>query len=406
MRRQKKDRAASAMNCNAQPDGEAAATSPGPFDRGAMRTAASPPAKAFTLSSQANATMATCDMAAADWQAFCTRWNDFARGNYAHERLQPKHCQKNLWLVKPTNMNQGEGIEVVSDFGDVVRCCSQEKARARSIGQAGRAAPGGAVWVVQKYLECPLLITGRKFDIRAWVLVTDQFDVYWYREGYLRTSSEAFVTDVADEGGKSGGDEKVSESERMRMIHLTNYCMQKHSDNLGKFEEGNTLSFNQFQRYIDEHHGERGVSVREDLVPRMQNMVVDSIMATRSHLNRGNRKQRCFELFGYDFMVDEDFRSYLIEVNTNPFLGFQNDWHRGVVESMVEDMLQLTVDRFFGGASAGTLGGEPPVGSGWQLLKSDSAGLDGHRQIDRTDFYPSGDTVPAPEGKRFCEGKE
>ena len=354
---------------------------------------------------------ATCDMAAADWQAFSTRWKELDCGNYAHEKLQPKHCKSNLWLVKPTNMNQGEGIEVVSDYSDVLRCCSQEKARARSIGQAGRAAPGGAVWVVQKYLECPLLISGRKFDIRAWVLVTDRFDVYWYREGYIRTSSEAFVTDVIDEGGKHGGDGKVSDSERMRMIHLTNYCMQKHSDNLGKFEEGNTLSFNQFQRYIDKHHGERGVSVLVDLVPRMQSMVVDTIMATRAHLNRGNSKQRCFELFGYDFMVDEDFRSYLIEVNTNPFLGFQNDWHQGVVESMVEDMLQLTVDRFFGGASAGTLGGEPPAGSGWQLLQSDSPGLkltsSSQRQIDRTDFYPCISLKPASHhATGVCERKE
>ena len=27
-----------------------------------------------------------------------------------------------------------------------------------------------------------------------------------------------------------------------------------------------------------------------------------------------------FELFGYDFMIDEDMKVYLIEVNTNPCL--------------------------------------------------------------------------------------
>jgi D-alanine-D-alanine ligase-like ATP-grasp enzyme len=27
-----------------------------------------------------------------------------------------------------------------------------------------------------------------------------------------------------------------------------------------------------------------------------------------------------FELFGYDFMIDEDFNVWLIEVNTNPSL--------------------------------------------------------------------------------------
>lgn len=28
----------------------------------------------------------------------------------------------------------------------------------------------------------------------------------------------------------------------------------------------------------------------------------------------------CFELFGYDFLIDNEFETWLIEVNTNPCL--------------------------------------------------------------------------------------
>ena len=46
-------------------------------------------------------------------------------------------------------------------------------------------------------------------------------------------------------------------------------------------------------------------------------------------------------------MVDEDYRTWLIEVNTNPFLGTQNEWHGKLVSDMIEGFTQLTIDRLF-----------------------------------------------------------
>ena len=39
-----------------------------------------------------------------------------------------------------------------------------------------------------------MLINKRKFDIRVWVLVTQEMDAYFFREGYLRTSSSEYST--------------------------------------------------------------------------------------------------------------------------------------------------------------------------------------------------------------------
>ncbi len=44
-------------------------------------------------------------------------------------------------------------------------------------------------FVIQKYIEKPLLINERKFDVRVWVLVTHYMDVFVFSEGYVRTSS-------------------------------------------------------------------------------------------------------------------------------------------------------------------------------------------------------------------------
>mmetsp|Transcript_41433 Transcript_41433/g.63207 ORF Transcript_41433/g.63207 Transcript_41433/m.63207 type:complete len:132 (+) Transcript_41433:2560-2955(+) len=54
-----------------------------------------------------------------------------------------------------------------------------------------------------------------------------------------------------------------------------------------------------------------------------------------------------FELFGYDFMVDEDFNVWLIEVNTNPSLSESALYLRSLIPRMIDDMVKLTVDRLF-----------------------------------------------------------
>ena len=86
-------------------------------------------------------------------------------------------------------------------------------------------------WVIQKYIEKPLLYKDRKFDIRVWAIATNHQDFYFYNEGYLRTTSTEYALDNNDE-----------------YTHLTNNCLQiKNKETYGQHEEGNVISFEQFQ---------------------------------------------------------------------------------------------------------------------------------------------------------------
>lgn len=78
----------------------------------------------------------------------------------------------------------------------------------------------------------------------------------------------------------------------------------------------------------------------------MKDLVIDSLLSVRKTINPNGRKQ-CFELFGYDFLIDEDLRVWLIEINTNPYLGTPNKDMEILVPQMLDDMCRLVVDPYF-----------------------------------------------------------
>ena len=182
---------------------------------------------------------------------------------------------KNLWICKPSSMNQGRGIEVFKSFDEIRRFV------------AGKAQ--GTEWIVQKYLEKPLLYRGRKFDIRMWVVVGEQEEVFFYNEGYIRTSSYKYKTDSLKES----------------YVHLTNNCLQRHGQNYGAHEEGNTVSYEEFESYLSEEFPDLDLSF-SDLLFRAKDIVIDTVRSCSGKLNPEKTEGR-FELFGYDFIIDEDF---------------------------------------------------------------------------------------------------
>ena len=145
----------------------------------------------------------------------------------------------------------------------------------------------------------------RKFDLRIWTVVTESFSIYIYMYGYIRTCSSNFDVNASD-----------------NMVHLTNQCMQnKDKESYAKHEEGNTLSWAQLQQYFEEEYSQYGLNIEEHIQPRINDIVIDTFMSFNGKSMNPQNRKNVFELFGFDFMIDEDLRVWLIEVNTNPYLG-------------------------------------------------------------------------------------
>ena len=74
--------------------------------------------------------------------------------------------------------------------------------------------------------------------------------------------------------------------------------------------------------------------------------MIKSMYSVRKTIDPSKRKS-CFELFGYDFILDEDFNVWLIEVNTNPCIEESSSLLKIYLPRMIEDMMKLTVDQVF-----------------------------------------------------------
>ena len=181
--------------------------------------------------------------------------------------------------------------------------------------------------IVQKYLDNPLLYKKRKFDIRCYVLVDSNLNVFFCREGHLKSSSEFYDINTKN-----------------KFIHITNHSLQKKSAKFEQYEYGNEMSYKDFKKFME-----------EEKIPldKFNKMIEDmKILVKISFKSVGNKLLKvtpvlCFEIFGYDFIIDSDFRPWILEINNNPGLGISSPVIQKLIPRMFDDALRLTLDKIF-----------------------------------------------------------
>jgi len=178
-------------------------------------------------------------------------------------------------------------------------------------------------YVAQKYIHNPLLIGGRKFDMRLYVLVLSfsPLVAYVYREGFARFSSKRYESKI-----KSNSTENY-------FVHLTNHSVQKKGDNYNASVCDLKWPLHKLRRHIRATFDARAEEMCFKEIERMIKLSCDAVKSSMI------RDERCFELYGYDVMLDEHLKPWLIEVNASPSMTADSVSDKELKTRVFEDVL-------------------------------------------------------------------
>jgi len=90
-----------------------------------------------------------------------------------------------------------------------------------------------------------------------------------------------------------------------------------------------------------------GIDFKTHLLPQIRHLVTEAFRSVTIGRIDPRRRQHSFEIFGFDFMIDEDYAIYLIEANTNPCLETGCPLLARIIPNMLESAFRIAVDPFF-----------------------------------------------------------
>ena len=223
-----------------------------------------------------------------------------------------KLSKDDLWLVKPKKSSLGKGIHIFHNL---------------------EGTPSD--YIITKYISNPHLINELKYDFRLYVLITglSPLKMYLYKEGLVRFTTEKYSLDL----------NKLDELYR----HLTNVAINTKNKNFYKkaqnadTEEGSKWSFQVYKHYCEKN----GIDFIK-IWKQMADISIKSILAVKDMFikvinSNGTKDKNHFKLFGYDFLVDENLKVHLIEVNSRPSLSMSDITDYKIKPQLIADTLNI-----------------------------------------------------------------
>uniref|UniRef100_A0AAY4C418 Tubulin--tyrosine ligase-like protein 5 n=1 Tax=Denticeps clupeoides TaxID=299321 RepID=A0AAY4C418_9TELE len=236
----------------------------------------------------------------AEYQEFC---NAFSK-------------DKGPWIIKPVASSRGRGIYLVSSLSQI---------------------PLDESILVSRYISNPLLIDDFKFDVRLYVLVTsyDPLVIYLYEEGLARFATVKY--------------NRATKNIKNQFMHLTNYSVNKKSSDYVSCDDpevedyGNKWSMSAMLRYLKQEG--KDITL---LMGQIEDLVVKAVLSAELQIAAACKmfvphRSNCFELYGFDVLIDSNLKPWLLEVNLSPSLACDAPLDLKIKASLISDMFSQAV---------------------------------------------------------------
>ena len=239
----------------------------------------------------------------------------------------PRRRKHPTWIMKPTGKAQGKGIFLINSLQQTKRWANASVANAHD----GVCTKGEEAYVVSRYVDDPLLIGGYKFDLRLYVVVTRfrPLRAFVSRLGFARFCAAKYVSPRSESGDL--GD---------HYAHLTNVAVQKKNAQYNK-EHGGKWSLENLRLFLESARGAEAVS---KLWRELDAVILKSLRAVQNVMHND---AHCFELYGYDMLIDASLKPWLIEVNASPSLSATTEDDRDAKLAVIRDALAAAVPESF-----------------------------------------------------------
>ncbi|XP_070776545.1 LOW QUALITY PROTEIN: tubulin polyglutamylase TTLL5 [Enoplosus armatus] len=221
---------------------------------------------------------------------------------------------KGPWIIKPVASSRGRGIYLVSNPNQI----SMDE----NI-------------LVSRYINNPLLIDEFKFDVRLYVLVTsyDPLLIYVYEEGLARFATVKY--------------DRTSKNIKNTFMHLTNYSVNKKSSDYVSCDDpevedyGNKWSMSAVLRYLKQEGKDTTLLMRQ-----VEDLIIKAVLSAELQIASACKmfvphKTNCFELYGFDVLIDSNLKPWLLEVNLSPSLACDAPLDLKIKASVIADMFSL-----------------------------------------------------------------